>query len=428
MKKQLIELIKQSNPWLVNTNHAIIDSEKFIPRKQLARLLLAEWDQFWTVLVGPRQAGKTTLGFLISQQLIREKRFNGLLYLNCDELLIREWLKNPLFITEVQEYFNISDFILFIDEVQRLATPGLLLKSIVDLKLPIKLIASGSSQLEIKSKVQEFLTGRHIEALIFPLGYNEIKHPSETELIYGCFPKVLQATEKGTILQQLYNNYINKDIIEFLKVQNSDAIQRLVSLIAHSSGQLVNYQQLATDTQTSAPTIKHYLTLLEQTYTLARVSPFVGNKRKEITSNPIYYFVDNGFRNQALRNFTDLSARNDAGLLVESAVFQELMKLRAQQFFDFDIHFWRTQSGAEVDFVIYINDEKYIPVEVKYRNMNQPTLTRGFHSFIDAYEPKLAFFVTKNLYAKMEVKGCTVKFIPFSMLDKMLLQISEFID
>ena len=387
MKKELIDLLKLANPWLDDPKKSVINASLFISRTQLPRLLLPEWDKFWTVLVGPRQAGKTTLGFLICQQLLEQGRFHSLLYLNCDELLIREWLKNPLFIQQACDLFHLKKPIFFIDEVQRLATPGLLLKSIVDLKLPIKLLASGSSQLEIKSKVQEFLTGRHIEALIFPLSYSEIEHPSSTELIYGCFPNVLQTTEKSAILQQLYNDYIQKDIIEFLKIQNPDAVQKLVGLIAHSSGQLINYQQLATDTQTSSPTIKHYLSLLEKTYTLARVTPFVGNKRKEITSTPIYYFIDNGFRNQALRNFTAPSSRNDLGFLIESAVFQELIKLRSQRFFDFDIHFWRTQSGAEVDFILYVNAEQFIPIEVKYRNMNAPKLTRSFHSFVDAYKP-----------------------------------------
>jgi uncharacterized protein len=419
MKKELIDWLKQSNPWLDNPHQPVLDVSLLIEREQLPRLLLEEWDRFWTILVGPRQAGKTTLGLLICQHLLAKKRFHSLLYLNCDELLIREWLKTPLFIQQSCDIFGLKKPIFFIDEVQRLTNPGLLLKSIIDLKLPIKLIASGSSQLELKSKVQEFLTGRHIEALILPLSYTEITNPSATELMYGCFPNVLRTKEKAIILQQLYQNYIQKDIVEFLKIQNPDAIQKLISLIAHSSGQLVNYQQLATDIHVSAPTIKHYLALLEQTYTLARVTPFVGNKRKEITSNPVYYFIDNGFRNQALRNFTALSSRNDRGLLVESAVFQELLKLRARRFFDFDIHFWRTQSGAEIDFILYVNAEKIIPIEVKYRNMSTAKLTRSFHSFLEAYQPKNAFFITKNLYEVLHVDGCVIEFIPLEMLAKL---------
>jgi predicted AAA+ superfamily ATPase len=97
----------------------------------------------------------------------------------------------------------------------------------------------------------------------------------------------------------------------------------------------------------------YYLSVLENTYTIAKVTPFVGNKRKEIISNPMYYFIDNGFRNYSLSNLsTSFDTRHDLGLLIQNAVFQELFKFKVQHFYDFNIHFWRTQNGAEVDFIL----------------------------------------------------------------------------
>jgi hypothetical protein len=194
-------------------------------------------------------------------------------------------------------------------------------------------------------------------------------------------------------------------------------MQKLVTLIAHASGQLINYNQLATDCKVSAVTIQNYLATLENTYTVSRVTPFVGNKRKEITSNPIYYFIDNGFRNQALHNLSmDLDARQDIGLLIQSAVFQELFKFKAQNFYDFNLHFWRTQSGAEVDFVLYKNDECIVPIEVKFRTMSRPTITRGFRSFVEAYKPKNGFVITKDYNKKIVIDDCEIQFIAFSYL------------
>ena len=128
--------------------------------------MLPEWDRLWTVLVGPRRAGKTTLGKYLCQQLLNQGRFKELLYLNCDLEGVRTWLKSPLFIQEGMKQFNLTSPIIFIDEVQRLPSPGLLLKTIADLNLPIKMIASGSSQLELKSKVQEYLTGRQLSSIV----------------------------------------------------------------------------------------------------------------------------------------------------------------------------------------------------------------------------------------------------------------------
>ncbi len=193
-------------------------------------------------------------------------------------------------------------------------------------------------------------------------------------------------------------------------------MQKLIRLIAHSSGQLVNYNQLAIDCQVSIPTIQHYCAILENTYTISRLKPYVGNKRKEIVSNPIYYFIDNGFRNQALDQFSDLNTRRDSGLLIQSAVFQELLKYRAQSFSCFDIYYWRTYGGAEVDFVLYFNENKVIPIEVKYRNIQRATVTRSLRSFIEAYSPKKAIMITKNYIARIKVDDCTVHFIPFEHL------------
>ncbi len=416
MNDQLINLILQANPWLKTPGMQIID-EDYIPRLQTDKLLLAEWDNLWLVLVGPRQAGKTTLAKYLAQKLIQQQRFDNLFYLNCDLFEIRQWLTSPLFITEAIEQFHIEKPIFLIDEVQRLENPGLFLKACADLKLNIKMIATGSSQLEIKSKVQEYLTGRHLEALILPLSYKEIGSINESLLIYGCYPAVVKSTEKAILLQQIYQDYINKDIIEILKISKPDVMQKLITLVAHSSGQLVNYNQLALDAQASVTAIKNYLSILKNTYVLAEVTPFVGNKRKEITSNPIFYFIDNGFRNQALHNLsTNLVNRQDIGLLIENAAFQELLKFKQQNFYDFVIHFWRTQNGAEVDFVLYKNQDFIIPIEVKYRKMNKPTVSRAFRSFIEAYSPKYGFFITKDFNKRIMLHQCEIHFISFARM------------
>jgi len=250
MKDSLIHLINQANSWLKNKTMAL-EPKGYIPRLQAQKLLLPDWDPFWLVLVGPRQAGKTTLAKHLSQELIRQKRFETLVYLNCDLLEIREWLTSPLFIQEILDEFQLQHPIILIDEVQRLESPGLILKACADLQLPIKMMATGSSQLELKSKVQEYLTGRHLEALVLPLSYQEIGAVEPSQLIFGCYPALVKATEKNILLRQIYDDYISKDIIEILKVGKPDTMQKLISLIAHSSGQLVNYNQLATDCSVS---------------------------------------------------------------------------------------------------------------------------------------------------------------------------------
>lgn len=427
MRLQLLREVEQQNPWLQNKQIPVFSTVNYHSRLQLTTLMKPDWDTLWTLLIGPRRAGKTTLGKYLSHELIQQGRFKQLLYLNCDLAEVRAWLKSPLFINEAFKQFNLESPIIFIDEVQRLETPGLLLKIVADLMLPIKMIASGSSQLEIKSKVQEYLTGRNFSSLILPLGFNEWDAASHLEelLLYGAYPQVITTSQKELLLGQIYKDYINKDIIEFLKLAKPDHFQKLLGLIAHSSGQLVNYNQLASDCQINVSTIQHYLTILQQTYVIEMVTPFVGNKRTELTTNPILYFIDNGFRNYALRNFNDLSTRTDAGLLVEGLVFQEIYKYITQNFLNYAVHYWRTKSGAEVDFVIYKNDASFIPVEVKYRRMSSPSITRGYRSFLQAYQPKRAVVVTKDFLGSELFEGVIVEFIPLACLKDLFVLIGE---
>jgi predicted AAA+ superfamily ATPase len=369
MNSNLIELVEFTNPWLKDISVLLHDNKEYWPRLAESALLAPVWDEFCTILLGPRQVGKTTLGKILAARWCEAGRFETLIYLNCDLADIRSGLEGgPLFIRDLLKRCKLVKPIIFIDEVQRLLEPGLLLKAIIDLNLPIKLLASGSSQLEMRSKMQEFLTGRHMSAVILPFNWEEgPANDFEQRVIYGSYPKLLKSVEKKLILGQLYEDYISKDIIEILRLSRPEAMERLVGLMAHAAGQLVNYESLAKDTQLSAPTVKQYLSVLEKTFVLYRLTPFVGNKRSELTSNPVYYFIDNGFRNQALRNFSNLSNRTDIGLLIQNFVFQEILKYQYSYFKKFNIHYWRTKGGAEVDFVIDFYDHTILPIEIKYQ-------------------------------------------------------------
>lgn len=422
-----IKAIELTNPWLSDPSKPILVLANYQERLQTKKLLLPEWDSLWTILTGPRRAGKTTLGKHLCE-ILRRERFSEVLYLNCDYHEIRTALRSPLALVDFIYYFKLNKPIIFIDEVQRIENPGLVLKAIADLQLPIKMLASGSSQLEIKSKVQEHLTGRQFSSLILPLSLQEQKSANWEECaIYGCYPQIIMGTEKQLMIEQLYQDYIAKDIVEFLQVKKPDSLQMLLSLVAHSSGQLVNYNQLANDCQLNHATVKNHLHILEETYVIHAITPFSGNKRTEVTSNPVFYFIDNGFRNYALHNFTSLTQRTDNGLLVESFIFQEIYKFKAQYFLSFDMHYWRTKSGAEVDFVLTQGLDVIIPIEVKFQNFSEPKITRSLRSFIDTYQPRQAFIINKNYFHTELVDNCLVQFIPLDLLTRFFTMLMEMV-
>jgi predicted AAA+ superfamily ATPase len=229
---------------------------------------------------------------------------------------------------------------------------------------------------------------------------------------------VVTSKEKHLVLSMLYNDYIKKDIIEILKIGKPDILEKMIALLAHSSGQLTNENQLSIDCKASNSLIQNYLDILENTYVISKLTPFVGNKRSEVTSRPKYYFIDNGFRNQALRNFLPIASRQDIGLLVEGAVFQELLKYRDQNYLNYHIHFWRTRSGAEVDFVL-TNGDQILPIEIKYQNFNKLTISKSFRSFLSAYKPKVAIIISKDYKKDCMIDETLVKMIPLSSISFM---------
>src|SRR5262249_51714694 len=132
---------------------------------------------------------------------------------------------------------------------------------------------------------------------------------------------------------------------------------------------------------------------------------------------------DNGFRNQALNNFTPIENRTDDGLLVQNLVFQEIYKYQMQSRKNWQIYYWRTKGGAEVDFVLKTGFNTVIPIEVKFRNYAGLTLSRGYRSFLDSYQPAQGFVITKNQLGEWLYPGGRINFIPFSALPDLFEQL-----
>jgi len=309
--------------------------------------------------------------------------------------------------------------------------------------LNIKLVVSGSSSLEITAKVKEYLTGRKKVFRVYPLSFCEIvKHkgqipaglfPEKTDvkkiiehqrlfgeyllselkdfITYGGYPKVYLRKEpekKEAELSEIFSSYVKKDVKDYLKIERVDVFNRLVSLLAFQIGNLVNKQELSVSLQTAWVTIEKYLKVLDETFVIRLLPPYYTNRRKEITKMQKVYYMDTGLRNFIVRNFTGLNARADKGVLFENIFFTERIKQLKEPS---SLGFWRTQAGAEVDFVL-IDGEKITPVEVKATRLNRPKLTKSFKNFIDAHKPEDAIVTTIDFCSEITYGKTAVKFIP----------------
>lgn len=413
------------------------DIKRFLPDTNIIRNILPDiisWlsEKEIIVLLGARQVGKTTIIFqlidhILSQDFKSEDEYE-MHYLNMDFPGDKKILDDDYIIKLASGKKKIM---VFIDEVQRIENPGLFLKHIYDLNLDLKLIVSGSSALELKAKVSEALTGRKIIFNINPFSISEIQEylrnfdgsipdvPDRSMLFkkgfqiytrYGGYPSIVVSPDKEKRilrLKEIFRSYMEKDIRRFLEIKNENAFARLISLLSASSGSLVNMDEISKTLSIHKVTLDNYFYYLEQTFIIDRIRPFFKNTRKEIIKSPKVYFNDIGLRNFAINNFNELDIREDKGFVFENFIY---LLLKEKLSGGGKVSFWRTKTGAEVDFII-TGDLKPIMIESKAKNFKEPKITRSMRSFINTYKPDKGYLVNLNLNEEIMVDGCVIRFI-----------------
>ncbi|PIX11176.1 hypothetical protein COZ73_03320 [Candidatus Falkowbacteria bacterium CG_4_8_14_3_um_filter_36_11] len=399
------------------------------------------------IIKGARQVGKTYLLNEIKKDL--ESAGGKVAYLLADEIDNKPILKSSASLElYLEQYYNFpNDYIyLMIDEFQVIEEAGLLLKNIFDkYKMKMQLIVSGSSTLEI-NKNSVHLTGRainfNVERVNFKeyfdyrekintsrlklLKFNELKLFFETfrtkldvslgeYLSYGGYPEVLitkSAGEKEIVLKSIIKTYIDKDIINQMNIDNVNGFNNLIKILAEQIGQMVNNNELANTTNISINTLKKYLDILVGTYIIDLVTPYFKNIRTEISKMPKIYISDIGIRNYLLRSFImDLDGQ---GGVIENFIYNTLLTQYAKEY----IHFYRTSSGAEIDFVMEDKNNKLMLCEVKYRNkVNIPVIMKNFSKRYNNTGIKL--IITKDILRKEnDIYFIPAMILPFIDLSK----------
>lgn len=415
----------------------------YIKRKLEKKILDNLGSREYLAVVGPRQAGKTTL----IQKI--QARLAGSIYLSFEdrELLALFDRDIKLFAKEYAKYKYI-----FIDEFQYSQNGGKNLKYLYDLHPNFKFIISGSSAIDLTVKALKHLVGRvfifnlyqfdFAEFLAYKnfdlyelykkaaaavdfakgkLALPELSEPAARELarlleefiIWGSYPRVILAEtseEKIEILKNIYNTYFLRDIRDIAGLIDDYKLTKLIKGLAVQAGQLVEYSELGNISGYDYLSLKKYLNILEKTFICGPVRPFFRNKRIELVKNPKIYFFDSGLRNFITNNFNRLEKRADKGAVMENYVFTEFIKR------DLAFNYWRTKQKHEVDFIITVEDLKILPVEVK-NSLKKLEISRSFHSFITAYSPDNAVILNQD-YIGMKKSGDTeVFFLPFWMIN-----------
>ncbi|MCD4698450.1 MAG: ATP-binding protein [Bacteroidales bacterium] len=276
------------------------------------------------VIHGARQTGKTTLLKIIQNDLPKKKCFYFDLEDSRFKSLLEEGIDSVINYLKQKGMFNHNEkTYLFVDEIQYLSNPSSFLKLTHDHHPEVKLIVSGSSSFEIKSKFKDTLVGRTVNFELFPLDFEEflwfrkqtinLKETINDKIIigellnfykeyilFGGYPKIVLTEEvkiKEKYLQQIIDTYIKGDIRDLANIRHIDKFNKLLHVLASQTGQLLNVSELANTTKIARQTVEEYLFILQQTYILKLINPFSGNIRSELFKTPKIFFYDTGLMN-----------------------------------------------------------------------------------------------------------------------------------
>jgi len=367
--------------WLI-FDHMVGDNPSVLQRHLTPLLREALADAPVTLLIGARQAGKSTL----AQSLVDEGLLASYLTLDDGATLAAATADPDGFVAGLEGSVSI-------DEVQR--APALLpaIKASVDRdRRAGRFLLTGSANVLLLSRVSESLAGRMETHVLWPLSQGEIdEHEerfiehlfgesrppphSETEtalaerVARGGFPPAVARTgrRRAAWLDAYVDAVIQREVRELANLDRLATLPRLVSLLATRTASLLNMAELSRAAGIPQTTLQRYLTLLEHVFLLVRIPAWHANLGKRLVRSPKLHLVDSGLACRA-RGVTAERLVSDPvtfGPLLESFVGMELVKQASWSDRAVRVHHFRTSAGREVDFVLEDRQGLVAGVEVK---------------------------------------------------------------
>lgn len=341
-----------------------------------ARAHLQELRRYFPVvaLIGPRQAGKTTLARL-----------------ECPDHPYVS-LENPD--TRWQAESDPRSFLArfpagaILDEVQRVPELFSYLQEIVDeAPEPGRWILTGSHQFGLKGRITQSLAGRVGILNLLPFTtaewYGESLPGLEELLHRGLFPPMLDRDIPARVwIPQYVATYIERDVRDILPVRDLGAFSRFVRMCAARSGQLVNLSSLGADCGITHNTAKTWIDVLEASHLVVQLRPWHENFGKRLIKAPKLYFVDTGLLCWLLgiESPSQLSTHAQRGPIFETWVVSEAVKRARNLGEEPNLHFWRDQAGLEVD-LLHVRGDRLHAIEIKSGITVAPDWFKGLRKF-----------------------------------------------
>lgn len=311
-------------------------------------------------VLGPRQAGKTTL--------VREV-LSDYDYVNLENPETRQFATD-----DPNAFLRQYKTKVIFDEVQR--TPHLLsyLQGMVDeSKHNGQFVLTGSHQLELKAAITQSLAGRTGILNLLPLSISELHKGGisfenvEDYIFNGFLPRIYDQQQRPhTAYANYYQTYIERDVRQLINLKDATLFEKFMKLLAGRVGQLINYQSLSNDVGVDSKTIKQWLSILEASFVVFKLPPYFENFGKRVIKSPKYYFTDTGLLSYLLDIEKPGQVSRDplVGNMFENLVVIEVLKTRFNKGQKSNLYFFRDSHGHEID-LLYKSGRELTGVEIK---------------------------------------------------------------
>lgn len=327
-------------------------------------------------ILGPRQAGKTTLA---------REGLKDFAYSNLESPEVREFARS-----DPKAYLGQFPGPCIIDEIQRVPELlGYIQVSVDQDNHNGRFILTGSHQLEVRQAIAQSLAGRTAILHLLPLSITELagagtRFESFAEYAHhGFLPRIYDQSQRPSVAYSNYfQTYVERDVRQLIQLKDASLFEKFMRLLAGRVGQLLDASSLANDVGISPKTIRHWLSILEASFLIFTLSPYFENFGKRAIKSPKIYFTDVGLLCFLLGIRTpDQVARDPlVGSIFENLVVVECLKGRYNRGETADIWFYRDSNGNEVD-LVWQDGRALAAAEIKSTSTFSSSLLKGLARF-----------------------------------------------
>jgi hypothetical protein len=339
------------------------------------------------VLLGPRQAGKTTLALEIGEQ-------QASVYLDLEDEDERAKLSNP-----TRYLADHESELVILDEVHRAPELFQRLRGIIDRgrrrgKANGRFLLLGSAAMDLLKQTGESLAGRISYLELGPFDALEIDPAAiETLWVRGGFPRSFLAESDNLSMEwrrDFIRTYLERDVPQFGSRIPAETLRRFWTMLAHNQTQILNAANLARSLGVDGKTVAGYLDLLVDLLLVRRLPAWHRNVGKRLVKSPKVYVRDSGIAHALLgiRDKEALLSHPVVGQTWESFIIETLIATAPD---GTEAHYYRTSNGTEVDLVLTLPGGKLWAIEVK--RSSAPRMERGFHLACADLNPQKRFVV-----------------------------------